>query len=146
MKSGSGNKRNVSKTSQSRHFIPLQVIEIINTKVWIAMVIVHLSSNINHQVPENNTSVLITAIHVFLLISWRFGPIPSSVSMSSQSPDFMETLFLLSSSVHNHHPLNLSRLTNIGAMVKSRTWTHFLAFNFLPVEIRLKQIKNPSFV
>lgn len=89
----------------------------------------------------------------------RGDPVPTAVSMLSQSPNVIQgtsRLFLgvvlvffglLSTAKHDHHALSRAFLANCGTMVNSGGRTNFaLKFIFLPLEWAFVDIEKPNII
>lgn len=68
-----------------------------------------------------------------LILIWSFYPVPSSISMSSQTPRIKQTtLICCSTSKANHHSCGTSCLTQSRRVINSYLWSFSSAIEFNP--------------
>lgn len=104
--------------------------------------------------------MLIAAKRSIGLWFWRGHPIPTAISMFSQTPDVVKCgnwqlslrsivvfLSLFTTSKHHHHPEGRSLLANGSWVINSRTG-HYLILKliFLPRERTLENVEKPNIV
>lgn len=108
------------------------------------------SSTNNHEhFSYKSTWVLISPSRlVSILLRRCFNPIPSAISMSTQSPRVIQCwLIIWAPSKYNHHTIRASLWAQRCTMVHSHTWLIlFLAIHTRPKKWTLLNLQEPAIV
>ena len=138
----------VSKSLYWIKLVPLWRFCVIDLKRNNFSNLISSSSNNHHERSQEKSGVLISwNWSISLILVWGFNPVPSSISMSSETPCVEQTtLISCSSSKANHHSSSTSCLTKSSWVIDSNLWSLSSTIKFDPREWSLFNTKAPNVI
>lgn len=84
-------------------FVPFRRLSVINLKSYIFSNLVGSTSDDHHQGTEEQSRVLISWCGSFSSFVWSLDPVPSSITMTSETPSVTQTALISGPATKTHH-------------------------------------------
>lgn len=84
-------------------FVPFRRLSVVNLQSYIFSNLVGSTSNDHHQGTEEQSGVLISWCGSFSSFVWSLDPVPTSITMTSETPSVAQTALISSSAAKTHH-------------------------------------------